>query len=100
VVVASQNVVIDDISNPYTPTLADLTDECSVTATAPTTSDNCGTVTGTTSDPLTYTIQGILPTINWTPVDGNGNVVVASQNVVIDISYPYYANIIYCYWSM
>ncbi|MBN2891364.1 MAG: choice-of-anchor D domain-containing protein, partial [Bacteroidales bacterium] len=33
----TQNVIIDDVTNPVIPTLATLTDECSVTATAPTT---------------------------------------------------------------
>jgi hypothetical protein len=36
----NQNVIVIFL-NPDTPTLADLTDECSVTATAPTTTDNC-----------------------------------------------------------
>ncbi|MBO3100343.1 hypothetical protein, partial [Gelidibacter pelagius] len=55
----NQNVIIDNITNPAIPTLADVTGECSATATVPTTTDNCGaTITGTTSDPLTYSTQG------------------------------------------
>ena len=80
----TQNVIIDDITAPVTPTLAVLTDECSVTATAPTTTDNCaGTITGTTSDPLTYNTDGTY-IITWTFDDGNGNTTTATQNVIID----------------
>ena len=47
----AQNVIVDDITDPVIPTLADVTGECSATATAPTTTDNCsGTLTGTTTD--------------------------------------------------
>ena len=47
-----------------------------------------GTITGTTTDPLTYSTQGT-HTINWTFDDGNGNVISVPQNVVInDISDP------------
>ncbi len=65
------------------PVLPDLTDECSVTATALTTTDNCaGTITGTTTDPLTYTQQGTY-TIHWTFDDGNGNTATAQQTVIV-----------------
>ncbi|QEC66926.1 T9SS type A sorting domain-containing protein [Panacibacter ginsenosidivorans] len=81
---ADQNVVIDDITAPVVPTLADVTGECEATVTAPTTTDNCaGTVTGTTSDALSYSTQGT-HVIHWTFDDGNGNVSHADQNVVID----------------
>ena len=81
---ATQNVVIDDITAPVVPTLADVTGECSATATAPTTTDNCsGTITGTTTDPLSYTAQGSY-VITWSFNDGNGNISTTTQNVVID----------------
>ncbi len=81
---AAQNVIVDDVTAPFAPTLADLTGECSVSATAPTTTDNCsGTVTGTTMDPLTYNTQGTF-VITWTFDDGNGNTSTATQNVIID----------------
>ncbi|MCD2259644.1 beta strand repeat-containing protein, partial [Psychroserpens luteolus] len=84
VIVVPQNVIIDDVTDPTIPTLADVTGECSATATAPTTSDNCsGTLTGTTSDALTYNTQGTF-VINWTFDDGNGNVIVVPQNVIVD----------------
>ena len=74
---------VDNI-NPETPSLATLTGECSVTATAPTTTDNCaGTVTGTTTDPTTYTEQGNY-TITWSFDDGNGNSIDVDQAVIID----------------
>jgi len=79
-----QNVLVADITPPVKPTLTGLTDECSVTATAPTTTDNCaGTITGTTTDPLTYSTEGI-HVITWTFDDGNGNSVDADQVITID----------------
>jgi hypothetical protein len=86
---ATQNVVIDDITPPAVPTLANVTGECSATATAPATTDNCaGTVTGTTTDAVTYNTQGT-HVITWTFDDGNGNVSTATQNVVIaDVTKP------------
>ncbi|MDQ6527943.1 gliding motility-associated C-terminal domain-containing protein [Flavobacterium sp. LHD-85] len=80
---ATQKVIIKDTQKPVKPVLADITGECSATATAPTTTDNCeGTVTGTTADPLTYNTQGTY-TINWSFSDGNGNVETATQKVII-----------------
>ncbi|MBK7212415.1 MAG: T9SS type A sorting domain-containing protein [Bacteroidales bacterium] len=80
----NQNVIVDDITAPVAPTLADLTGECSVTAIAPTTTDNCaGSITGTTTDPLTYNSQGSY-IIHWNFADGNGNSVNVNQNVIVD----------------
>ncbi|AFD08501.1 hypothetical protein [Solitalea canadensis] len=85
----TQNVVIKDITAPVQPVLADVTGECSATATAPTTTDNCaGVITGTTGDALTYSSQGT-HVITWTFADGNGNTTTQTQNVVIkDITAP------------
>ncbi|MBP6987208.1 MAG: lamin tail domain-containing protein, partial [Ferruginibacter sp.] len=56
---ATQNVIVDDVTAPTAPTIADATGECSVTVTAPSATDNCaGSVTGTTTDPTTYNAQG------------------------------------------
>jgi hypothetical protein len=65
--------------------LSDVTGECSVTiSTAPTATDGCvGTVTGTTSDDLSYSEQGIY-TIHWTYDDGNGNTSTQEQRVIVD----------------
>src|SRR5204862_4703400 len=55
----TQNVIVDDTTAPATPVLADVTGQCTATATAPTTTDECaGTITGTTADALTYNTQG------------------------------------------
>ncbi|MEY8847316.1 PKD domain-containing protein, partial [Psychroserpens sp. XS_ASV72] len=79
-----QTVIVDDVTDPATPTLSTVTDECSATASVPTTTDNCsGTVTGTTSDPLTYNAQGTY-TITWTFDDGNGNAISVPQTVIVD----------------
>jgi uncharacterized delta-60 repeat protein len=85
----TQNVVIEDVTAPVVPTLATITEECSATVTAPITTDNCaGTITGTTTDPLTYSVQGTY-TINWTFDDGNGNTSTQTQSVVIeDVTAP------------
>ncbi|WP_149205528.1 HYR domain-containing protein [Flavobacterium johnsoniae] len=80
---AASTVKVSDTEKPAKPVLADITGQCSATATAPTTTDNCkGTVTGTTSDPLTYSTQGTY-TINWSFNDGNGNVETATQKVIV-----------------
>ena len=74
---------------PVSPTLADVTGECSAIVTAPTTEDACaGTITGTTFYPLTYNTQGT-HVIAWTYDDGNGNTSTQTQNVVInDVTNP------------
>ena len=91
---ATQNVIIDDVTAPVTPTLADLTDECTVTVPVPTTTDNCsGTITGSTIDPLTYTGDGTY-VVTWTFDDGNGNTTIATQNVIIaDVTPPTASNL-------
>ncbi|MFN2380793.1 MAG: gliding motility-associated C-terminal domain-containing protein [Bacteroidales bacterium] len=81
---AIQLIVIDDVTDPVIPVLPDISEECSVTLTPPTTTDNCaGTVTGTTSDPLTYNSEGSY-LVTWSFDDGDGNVVTAPQNIHID----------------
>ncbi|MDM8161685.1 hypothetical protein QUH73_17850, partial [Labilibaculum sp. K2S] len=80
----TQNVVINDTTDPVIPILSDVIGECTATAIVPTTTDNCaGVLTGTTSDPLTYNTQGT-HVIAWTFDDGNGNSIVVNQNVIID----------------
>src|SRR6185295_12454937 len=89
VTLASQNVVIKDVTQPVAPLLADVIGECSATATVPTATDNCaGPINGTTGDALSYSTQGT-HVIHWRFDDGNGNVTLASQNVVIkDVTQP------------
>jgi hypothetical protein len=56
---------------------------------APTATDNCkGTIIGTTTDPLNYSMQGTY-TIHWTFTDGNGNTSVQNQTVTVaDVEAP------------
>jgi hypothetical protein len=50
---------------------------------APKATDNCkGTIVGTTTDPLTYNSQGTY-TIHWKYDDGNGNVTIQEQTVIV-----------------
>ncbi|MFT4986796.1 MAG: hypothetical protein ACI8U0_002442, partial [Flavobacteriales bacterium] len=79
----TQLVDIDDITAPETPNLDPIIEECTATLIAPTTTDNCtGSITGTTTDDLTYTTQGT-HVIAWNFDDGNGNVITVNQNVII-----------------
>ncbi|PYE81492.1 hypothetical protein DFQ11_10265, partial [Winogradskyella epiphytica] len=82
----AQTVIVDDTIAPVpdVAALPNVTGECSATVTAPTAIDTCsGTITGTTTDPLTYNTQGTF-TINWTYDDGNGNTSTQSQTVIVD----------------
>jgi len=84
VITVKQNVIVNDTTAPNTPTLADVTGQCSATAAVPTTTDNCaGTINGTTSDPLTYSTQGT-HTITWNFNDGNGQNYNVTQNVIVE----------------
>jgi len=84
-----QTIVIDDVTNPVTPTLSDVSGECSATAPTPATTDACaGIINGTTSDPLTYSTVGT-HVITWTFDDGHGNSISIPQNVIVtDLSNP------------
>ncbi|MDB5231875.1 MAG: hypothetical protein JWN76_2680 [Chitinophagaceae bacterium] len=86
---ATQNVIVKDNTPPVRPVLADITGECSSTATVPTTTDNCaGVIQGTTGNALIYTTQGT-HVITWTFRDGNGNTITAVQNVIVkDVTAP------------
>jgi hypothetical protein len=80
---STTTIIAEDNEAPFTPVLADVTGECTATATAPTTTDNCsGVITGTTSNSLTYSTQGT-HTITWSFDDGNGNIITANQNVIV-----------------
>ena len=83
-VTANQNVIIDDTVAPVIPTLSDITQQCSATPVAPTTTDACtGIITGTTSTAFPITTPGTT-VVTWTFNDGNGQSVTADQNVIID----------------
>ena len=81
----NQNVIVDDTTDPETPTLADVNvGQCSGTPPTPTTTDNCaGTINGTTSTSFPITAQGTT-VVTWTFNDGNGNSINVNQNVIVD----------------
>ena len=82
----TQTVIVKDVTKPVPAlaTLPDVTGECSATIpAAPTANDNCsGVITGTTSDPLSYTTQGE-HIVTWSYDDGNGNESTQTQTVVV-----------------
>jgi len=86
-----QNVLVADVTAPVADKaiLSDVTGECSASAIAPTATDNCaGVITATTSDPLSYEVQGSY-LIHWTYSDGNGNSSTQEQNVIVaDVTAP------------
>lgn len=84
IVTANQNVILDDTLAPATPTLADITGQCGVMLTAPTTTDACaGTITGTTATTFPITTPGTTVII-WNFNDGNGQSINVNQNVIIE----------------
>jgi len=81
----SQTIQLDDTIAPVADvtTLANATGQTTVTVFAPTATDPCiGTITGTTTSPLTYSTQGNF-TVVWTYNDGNGNIATQNQTVVV-----------------
>jgi hypothetical protein len=82
----TQQVIIDDnvAPVPNVSQLPSITAQCTASVTAPTATDNCkGTITGTTSSPVSYNTDGSY-TITWIYNDGNGNTTTQQQLVVID----------------
>jgi beta-glucanase (GH16 family) len=89
---ASFTVTVADQTAPVpaVASLPSINGSCSVTVSeTPTATDNCGgTITATTTDPLSYTAQGTY-TITWTYNDGNGNTSSQTQTVVVsDVTAP------------
>jgi hypothetical protein len=82
-----QTVMVEDVTAPVpdAENLADITEQCSVeVTTSPTATDNCGgSITGTTTDPLSYDEEGTY-TITWTYDDGNGNTATQEQTVIVE----------------
>jgi|GEM_PF-905663 len=87
----TQKVIVKDTTPPVPDlaTLPDVTGQCSATiSSVPTATDNCkGKITGTTTDPLTYTSQGTF-IVTWTFDDGNGNKATQTQKVVVKDTTP------------
>jgi hypothetical protein len=82
----NQNVVVSDNTAPTTIALATANITCNQTVIAPTAIDNCaGTITGTTTDPVSYAIPGTY-SIDWSFNDGNGNVATQIQTVIVSCS--------------
>jgi hypothetical protein len=82
--------VVDDIAPIVNnASLAIINGQCSVTAVAPTATDNCaGIVNASTTDAVTYTAQGTY-TIHWTYNDGHGNSTTQNQQVIVkDVTAP------------
>ena len=67
---------------PNAANLSTVSGQCSVTiTTVPTATDNCaGTITGVTTDPLTYTVPGFY-VVTWRYVDSHGNESMQSQYI-------------------
>lgn len=82
----SIHVIVGDITPPVpnVSSLPNITGDChTVISTIPTATDNCtGTITATTTDPLSYSVPGTY-VIHWTYDDGNGNISAQNQNVIV-----------------
>lgn len=80
----SQTAIVEDNNAPDEPVLAPVISQCSVTLTAPTTTDDCaGTLTGITTDPLVYDVVGNY-TVTWNFDDGNGNITSTQQTISVE----------------
>ena len=86
---ATQNITVEDITAPLTPTLSEFTGQCSVIPVAPTTTDDCdtGLITGTTSTVFPITTLGTT-TVTWTFTDTSGNSTTATQDIRVESSLP------------
>lgn len=79
----SQTIIVVDTVPPVTPDLPEVSGVCEVVVVPPTTTDACdGTVVGTTTDPLVYSVPGTY-TVNWTFTDQAGNTITVPQTVVV-----------------
>ncbi|WP_418263735.1 HYR domain-containing protein [Flavobacterium faecale] len=83
---SSKTITVIDNQAPTISSLPALSGSCSVTiSSAPTSPDNCGTITGTTSDitiPYTYSTPGFY-VISWNFTDAAGNSKNISQSVTV-----------------
>lgn len=80
---ATQNVIVNDFIEPETPVLENVTANCDVILSPPTTTDNCtGLITGATTTVFPVTAPGTT-IVMWTFDDGNGNYVLVYQNINI-----------------
>ncbi|WP_198029905.1 LamG-like jellyroll fold domain-containing protein [Christiangramia salexigens] len=80
----TQTVTVTDNEAPVPPSIDDIFWGCEYTVEAPVATDNCsGSITGTTTDPVTYSNSGTY-TITWTFTDEYSNTSQITQQVVID----------------
>lgn len=86
-ITVDQHIIVTDSENPVTAALPTLNIACNdVVTTVPTATDNCaGTVSGTTTDPLSFPTPGTY-TINWNFSDGHGNSSNEAQTVIVSCS--------------
>jgi len=77
-----------DLTFSYSDQLPSVNAACSATLTPPTATDNCdGPVTATTSDPTTYSSDGVY-SVQWSFTDLTGNTFIQTQTVTIEDSVP------------
>ncbi len=91
----TQTVIIDDTIEPVPniTSLPTLSGQCSVTVTPPSATDNCsGTISGTTTDPLTYNTEGTYA-ITWTYTDAEGNSSTQQQTVAVNDTFAPVADV-------
>lgn len=83
--VTNVNVTGSDTTPPPTPTLSNVTFDCSATPTAPTVTDTCNssTITGTTTTSFPITTVGTT-VVTWSFTDSCGNITTADQNVIVN----------------
>jgi hypothetical protein len=89
VVTSNQTVIVHSTAAPVPPVIPAAIGECSVTVTTPPVASDpvFGPVTGTTSNPLTYSAQGTNYII-WTFTDANNNSSTATQTVIVHNDIP------------
>ncbi len=79
---ATQTVIVNDVEKPQVPELPEIKAQCSVTLTPPTTTDNCGEITGTTGVNLTIEES---TSVYWVFIDSSGNETApVEQKVIIE----------------
>jgi hypothetical protein len=82
-ITVTQLISVQDTQNPAIPVLPDLSADCSLTVTPPTTTDNCDvTIIGVTGVNLTFNTIGT-DIIYWTFTDSSGNSIIKEQNITI-----------------
>lgn len=80
-----QVVIIDDVTDPIPDDITDVLAECEVTELiAPGVTDNCGDSVVVTNDAILPLVGEGTTTVTWTFDDQHGNVVTATQDVIID----------------